>query len=46
MKHVDGKIMKIVHNYGHGGSGVTLCRGCAKDACALVKKALNIKNKL
>ena len=22
----------IVHNYGHGGSGWTLCRGCAEDA--------------
>lgn len=44
--NVDGKLMKIVHNYGHGGSGVTLCIGCAKQACDLVKDALKLINKL
>ena len=27
---------KIIHNYGHGGSGYTLAFGCAADVCALV----------
>lgn len=29
-----------VHNYGHGGSGVTLSWGCAEDALELVSQAL------
>ena len=31
----DGRL--IVHNYGHGGSGVTLSWGCARDVRALVE---------
>ena len=28
---------RIIHNYGHGGAGFTLCRGCAEDVSALVR---------
>jgi D-amino-acid oxidase len=27
---------RLVHNYGHGGAGYTLCRGCAEDVAALI----------
>jgi D-amino-acid oxidase len=27
---------RIVHNYGHGGAGFTLCHGCAQDIAALI----------
>jgi D-amino-acid oxidase len=27
---------RIVHNYGHGGAGFTLCRGCAEDVADLI----------
>ncbi len=30
----EGKI--IVHNYGHGGAGISLAPGCAIDAALLV----------
>ncbi len=27
---------RIVHNYGHGGAGFTLCHGCAEDVAAML----------
>lgn len=40
-------MVNMVHNYGHGGCGVTLCVGCAAEAVQLVEVALNqCKNKL
>lgn len=34
----DGKVLKIIHNYGHGGAGVTLAWGCAVEVFEIVKQ--------
>jgi hypothetical protein len=30
---------RCVHNYGHGGAGVALAWGCARDVCSIVARA-------
>ncbi|QUW83937.1 FAD-dependent oxidoreductase [Streptomyces mirabilis] len=35
-----GRVKRMVHNYGHGGAGVTLAWGCADAATALVGGAV------
>ncbi|KAK9891817.1 hypothetical protein WA026_016615 [Henosepilachna vigintioctopunctata] len=39
-KPCSGRNMKIVHNYGHGGSGITLAPGTSLNAVQLVKDIL------
>ncbi|XP_060533800.1 D-aspartate oxidase [Cylas formicarius] len=43
----DGRVVKVVHNYGHGGAGITLSVGCAREAASLVQNLLKVgDNKL
>lgn len=46
IKHSDTGSLRIVHNYGHGGYGVTTAPGTAKYACKLVKEILTGNSKL
>jgi glycine/D-amino acid oxidase-like deaminating enzyme len=39
-EHAGGQVSRIVHCYGHGGSGWSLSFGCAGDVLGLVKEAL------
>ncbi|KAF7267796.1 hypothetical protein GWI33_019033 [Rhynchophorus ferrugineus] len=46
-KTKDGKLVKVVHNYGHGGSGISLSVGCGQETAQLVKNILEVdKSKL
>jgi hypothetical protein len=31
-------VFQVIHNYGHGGSGITLCWGSALDAVDIFRK--------
>ncbi|CAG9762410.1 unnamed protein product [Ceutorhynchus assimilis] len=46
IKSFDGKRVKIVHNYGHGGYGVTAAPGTSLRACNLVQEVLSGNSKL
>ena len=37
----DPAAVPIIHNYGHGGSGITLSWGCAEETLGLVREALD-----
>ncbi|KAM6968517.1 D-aspartate oxidase [Tautogolabrus adspersus] len=39
--HLQGRSVPVVHNYGHGGWGVTLAWGTAQDALGLVSQCLH-----
>ncbi|OXU29069.1 hypothetical protein TSAR_011175 [Trichomalopsis sarcophagae] len=38
-----GQYLTIIHNYGHGGSGVTLSWGCAMDVVDILRQRLKAK---
>ncbi|XP_030765616.1 D-aspartate oxidase [Sitophilus oryzae] len=44
--NTDSKKIKIVHNYGHGGYGVTTAPGTSLYACELVQEILSGNSKL
>ncbi|XP_043605363.1 D-aspartate oxidase [Bombus pyrosoma] len=41
-----GRQVTVIHNYGHGGSGVTLCWGCALNVVNIVENMTSLKSNL
>ncbi|XP_076236568.1 D-aspartate oxidase-like [Calliopsis andreniformis] len=41
-----GKEFTVIHNYGHGGSGVTLSWGCALDVVTIIQNIRSLKSSL
>jgi D-amino-acid oxidase len=38
LEHVPSEPTHLIHNYGHGGAGVSLSWGCARDVLGLVRR--------
>ncbi|KOX69757.1 D-aspartate oxidase [Melipona quadrifasciata] len=45
-KSPKGREVTVIHNYGHGGSGVTLCWGSAMNVVNIVENLMNLKSNL
>lgn len=41
-----GREVMVIHNYGHGGSGVTLSWGCALEVLKIIENAKRLKSHL
>lgn len=40
------KMLPIIHNYGHGGCGVSFAWGCAHDVVNLANEFVSVDSKL